>query len=227
MTDYQVFHPITAFLAVVKSRTICWIIMRFFTRWSWNGMSSFGQIKVWRFHRKFLIFIDLVIIVMNPPAGHYRPEPGPFCILEIDINGFAALSWQSWKVVSEFDYTLGYIIIVLTPGEEITLQRIPGMPRPSTVPASCSFICISGGGKSVHWMCLFLFVGWLEIVSSSSGDPVIINLFRIFNSINITDLTCFQINLFSVIFVLFTVLSSLDCYLVILGFVWWGSNTFP
>ena len=68
---------------------------------------------------------------------------------------------------------------------------------------------------------LTFFISRLEIISGCLGNPVIIHFFRIFNSIDVTDLTCFQINLFSFSFllILFTFLGRHHSYLVILGFV--------
>ena len=68
---------------------------------------------------------------------------------------------------------------------------------------------------------LTFFISRLEIISGCLGNPVIIHFFRIFNSIDVTDLTGFQINLFAFSFLisLFTFLGGQDSYLVILGFV--------
>lgn len=170
---------------------------------------------------------------------------------------FCSSQLASLKVGWEFYYILytwlGYISIVPTPGKEITLERMPGMREVRdeqrlspiircigrsgwwwwllTISTSCWFICIRTGSLNMFFMTgvslfLTLFISRLEIISGSLGNPVIIHFIRIFNSINWTDLTCFQINLLSFSF-LFTLLGLHHSYLVILGCVWWGANTFP
>ena len=73
----------------------------------------------------------------------------------------------------------------------------------------------------VREKCLYflnLFISRLEIISGRLGDSVIVHFVRILNSINLTDLTGFQINSFALSF-LFTFFRGRHSDLVILGFV--------